>query len=888
MAEASRFTRPLLAAFVVLAGGGCTQTSSFGGVDLDVSAPTLSSAQLTSLQYFLVSSSGADTNEYRMVAGGLTAANSQHLRYASSATSGAVAITVSAVDGGGHVLATGSGNATLKNGSAKVAIVLASSDGKTIGGDMGAAGPVVTPAAASVARNGSVSFSAPGSVTWSVVETAGGTIGSGGTYSAPAVPGLYHVLATDGSGAATRATVTVGFNRLQVLAGMAGGSGSVDGVGTAARFNLSGGDAGLVANAAGTHVYIADRGNATIRRLDVATDTVTTIAGVAGVGGADNSPSHPGDPPATFSSPWGLAVDAAEQHLYVSDFGSSTIRAIDLTMSPPRVTTIAGTAFQPGFADAAHGPDARFNAVLGLALDEKRGLLYVADYNNCRVRAVAISGGATTTLAGNGNNASVDSNPGPAQVANPIGVAIDDAAVYFAEAAGTVRKIVLSSSTLTTLAGTAGTFGNGDGTGSAALFGRPNGLGSIGTAASGALVLGDPNNGNVRLIMKATGVVTTLAGSTTTPPASGYADGTGSSARFNGASGIAIAGSDAYVVDTNNACIRRVASVLGSSHAVTTIAGWPTHSGSANGSGTQAQLNAPYGLVLGGTLASATAWVADFNNFRVRSVAFGSSGSGYTSTVATLAGSGTEGTADGKGTAATLGWTPSIVFDGTQTIYALDRDAGAIRTIDTTTGQVKTLMAKVPLPRAGALVDPTTLYVATDAGAIVKVTLPAGPVTTVWGAAGGGVMLDGSAAEARFNFPTGIVYDGVGALYVADTSANALRRIDLASGYVTTVVNVMGSSGDSDGDGVFAQLDAPFYLAMLPNGQVAIGDGGQVVRVYDPASREVGTLLGVVHASGVVSGAAPGGLNNPGGLAVFPTGELLVTSNAESVIQIAD
>ena len=54
------------------------------------------------------------------------------------------------------------------------------------------------------------------------------------------------------------------------------------------------------------------------------------------------------------------------------------------------------------------------------------------------------------------------------------------------------------------------------------------------------------------------------AGATTNPPGLGYADGTGAGARFNGASGVAIAGGDAFVVDNSNSCIRRVAGVFGS------------------------------------------------------------------------------------------------------------------------------------------------------------------------------------------------------------------------------------------------------------------------------------------------------------------------------------
>ncbi|HEX4460746.1 MAG TPA: hypothetical protein VIA18_22360 [Polyangia bacterium] len=867
--------------------GGCTQANSAGGVDVTVSAPTLSAAQLTSLQYLLVAVSGVESNQYRMLADGLTPTHSQELAYMPSATSGALTIAVNAVDASGHVVATGSGTATLQSGRAKMTIVLAAPGTTSNVADMGVAGPMVTPAAATVGRNGSVSFSAGVAAAWSVAEPNGGTIDSSGTYQAPAIPGLYPVVASAGGGATT-VTVTVAFNMLATLAGTPGGAGSVDGTGTAARFYFPGGDASLAANSAGTHLYVADRGNGTIRRIDVASAAVTTLAGVPGVDGANDSPSHPGDAPATFSQPWGIAVDAAEQHVYVADFGNATLRAIDLTMTPPRVSTIAGAPYQYGYADAPDGADARFNTLLGIALDEKHGLLYVAEYNNCRVRAVTIAGGATTTLTGNGNCGSVDSNPGPAQVSNPVGLALDDQNLYIAEVDGVVRKFTLSNDTLSTLAGTAGNNGNMDGTGSAALFNRPIGLASIGTASSGQLVVGDSGNDNVRLIVKSSGVVTTLAGPANGAGASGYVDATGTSARFNGVSGVTMLGGDALFVDANNSCLRRVASVTGSSHAVTTFAGQPGHAGSTNGAGAQAQFSMPYGLALSGTTAKGVAYVADTSNYRVRDLVItNAAGGGFAATVATLAGSGTEGTHDAVGTAATLGFVPGLVYDGANTVYIVDRDAGAIRSIDTTSGQVTTLAAKIDLPRGATLTDASTLYATTDTGAIVKVALPGGAATTMWGAAGNGIAVDGSAAEARFNYPTGIVYDGTGALYVADSSASSIRRVDLASGYVTTVVNIMGTVGTVDGPAAYAQLESPFGVAMLANGQLAITDN-DVVRVYDPASQEVGTLLGVANVEGVLAGPAPGGLSFATGVAAFATGELLVESANESVIQIAN
>ncbi|MBI3560977.1 MAG: hypothetical protein HY080_04590 [Gammaproteobacteria bacterium] len=110
-----------------------------------------------------------------------------------------------------------------------------------------------------------------------------------------------------------------------------------------------------------------------------------------------------------------------------------------------------------------------------------------------------------------------------------------------------IRKIVIATASVTTLAG--GVYGAADGTSSAAQFLLPNDITTDGTN----LYVSDSGNINIRQIVIATGVVTTLAGG-----ASGIADGTGSAAQFGYPYGITTNGKNLYMTDSGNYTIRKI------------------------------------------------------------------------------------------------------------------------------------------------------------------------------------------------------------------------------------------------------------------------------------------------------------------------------------------
>src|SRR5512143_3521880 len=168
-------------------------------------------------------------------------------------------------------------------------------------------------------------------------------------------------------------TITTGV--VTTLAGSAGVPGSTDGTGTAATFHTPYGIA-----TDGTSLFVADTGNSTIRKIDIASGLVSTLTGSAGVPGSANGTGTA----ALFHTPSGITTDGTS--LYVADSGNNTIRKIDIASG--LVSTLTGSAGLPGSAD---GPvtSATFNLPFGTTSDGTN--LYVADTGNNTIRKIDIA-----------------------------------------------------------------------------------------------------------------------------------------------------------------------------------------------------------------------------------------------------------------------------------------------------------------------------------------------------------------------------------------------------------------------------------------------------------------------------------------------------------------
>lgn len=325
---------------------------------------------------------------------------------------------------------------------------------------------------------------------------------------------------------------------VSTLAGMAGSKGAIDSSGAAARFARPMG-VGVAPN--GT-VYVADEENMTIRHLSPSGE-VTAMAGGIGTKGSADGPG----PAARFFHPVGLAV-AADGTVFVTDTDNHTIRKIG---TDGIVSTLAGNIGRKGTADGISRV-AQFNLPHGMAV-AANGTLYVADTNNHTIRKITPDGQVTTLAGLAGRKGSTDGIGSAARFFHPAAVAVDGQSnLYVADNGNeTIRKITLAGE-VTTLAGTAGHGGYANGAGAVARFRSPTG---VAVDARGNVYVADHLNALLRQITPA-GDVTTLAGMVLH---FGSEDGAGSTARFNGPSGIATdASGNLYLTDSENHTVRKI------------------------------------------------------------------------------------------------------------------------------------------------------------------------------------------------------------------------------------------------------------------------------------------------------------------------------------------
>ena len=129
---------------------------------------------------------------------------------------------------------------------------------------------------------------------------------------------------------------------------------------------------------------------------------------------------------AQFDGPSSLAVSGTT--LYVADYDNHRIRAIDLASTNKTVSTIAGSG-TPGHADGV-GAAAQFNGPSGLAVSEDKKTLYVADYINNRIRAIDLASATVRDIAGDGTRESTDGIGTAARIARPNGIFVSGDTLY--------------------------------------------------------------------------------------------------------------------------------------------------------------------------------------------------------------------------------------------------------------------------------------------------------------------------------------------------------------------------------------------------------------------------------------------------------------------------
>lgn len=540
--------------------------------------------------------------------------------------------------------------------------------------------------------------------------------------------------------------IVISTGEVTTLAGRAGTSGAADGIGAVATFNSP---RGITTD--GVNLYVVDTDNHTIRKIEIATRTVTTLAGSAGITGSTN-----GIGPATmFNAPVDITTDGSNLYvidwynnnairkivistgevstlvvgsdpmyssfyngittdginLFVSDTTNNVVNKVDIATGS--VSTLAGLAGSSGLVDGS-ATEARFQRPRAVT---KVGLsLFVIDSNNNKIREINIPTGDVVTKEI--NSKSTDGSAAIATFNRPADITTDGTNLYVADAGNSsIRKIVISTGAVSTLAGKSGYAGSVNATGIQARFNYPTGITTDGTN----LYVADEHNRTIRIVEISTGNTTTLAG---TAGITGSADGTGPAARFDSPNHITTDGINLYVTDSGNNTIRKIVISTG---IVTTLAGTAGITGSEDGTGTTASFNWPDGITTDGI----NLFVTDYKNNTVRKIVISNG------VVTTLAGNKYfRGADDGIGTSATFNYPDSITTDGVN-LYVSDTVNQTIR----------------------------------------KIVISTGAVTTIAGYAGVSGNTDGLGSSARFHYPWGITTDGT-SLYVVDNWNDNIRKIN--------------------------------------------------------------------------------------------------------------
>jgi sugar lactone lactonase YvrE len=264
----------------------------------------------------------------------------------------------------------------------------------------------------------------------------------------------------------------------------------------------------IVFDSAG-NLYLAETANHVIRKVDTA-GHITTIAGTGTQGfSGDAGPATT----AALDSPQGLALDSANDaanNLYIADTHNHRIRKLNLTTGT--ITTIAGTGAQGFSGDNALATAAQLNLPTAVAFDAT-GNLYLADTGNHRIRKISTTGIITTIAGTGTQGFSGDNAPATAAtIDSPTGLALDASDnLYLADTHNhRIRRIDAATGIITTLAGTGTPSFSGDNAAATtATLALPHGL-TI--DATGNLYLADTENHRIRRIDAATGVITTVAG----------------------------------------------------------------------------------------------------------------------------------------------------------------------------------------------------------------------------------------------------------------------------------------------------------------------------------------------------------------------------------------
>ena len=586
------------------------------------------------------------------------------------------------------------------------------------------------------------------------------------------------------------------------------GFGGDGGPATAAQLNLP---YGLAVDAGG-NLYIADLDNNRVRRVSPS-GLIDTYVGRGGQGSSgDGGPATS----AQLLSPRNVLVDPAG-NLYVSEFAAHRVRKV----TPNGIiSTVAGTGIAGFRGDGGPATAAQLAFPAGLAMD-RAGSLYVADSQNQRIRQVVATGTIVTFLGGSAitlltplavatdsagdlfvtdttaavhefstagkwalaagtSTAGFEGDGGPAtaaQLAQPLDVTVAASGALYIADQHRIREVNYQG-LMMTVAGANYLFGIGDGgvATSAELY-LPA---SAALDAAGNLYIADTGTNRVRKV-SSSGAISTVAGTGVAAPG-GEATLAYTTPLMTPTAVAVDRFGNLLIVETGANRIREVAA----DGRIRTIAGTGTAGLGPDGlPPTETQLRAPRGLCLDN---SGNAYVVDSGNHRVLFVpAIGA--------VDTAAGNGAAGWAGDGGSApvAQLNQPTACATDSRGGLYIADTGNQRIRKVDAT-GMIATLAGTGAAgysgdegPAAAALLNGPagltvdgdgTLFISDSGNHTIREVTADGLIHTIAGTGAEGFWGDGGAAlSASLDSPGGILADGSGDLYFADTRNNRVRQL---------------------------------------------------------------------------------------------------------------
>ena len=671
---------------------------------------------------------------------------------------------------------------------------------------------------------------------------------------------------------------------ITIVAGTGDRDFSGDG-GLATGASLSG-PAGVFVDGAG-NLYIADAGNHRIRRVDGTSGIITTVAGIGSWSySGDGGPASQ----AGLADPSGVSLDGAG-NLYIVDRGNHRIRRVDGATGT--ISTVVGRDSDGFSGDGGPATQAHLARPCDVAVDGA-GNLYIVDVWNNRIRRVDAETGIITTVAGTGEYGfSGDGEPAlQATFGGLRGASVDGAGnLYIADAWNQrIRRVDAETGIITTVAGTSGKGFSGDGEpASQAILADPSGVSVDG---AGNLYIVDISNHRIRRVDAETGIITTVAGG-------GVGDGgpaTRASLRRPGE--IYVEGGHLYIADRGNNRVRRVDTGTG---IITTVAGTGNEGFSGDGRpATETCLDGPGAVFVD---QAGHLYIADTGNQRIRRV------DGATGIIASVAGAGRDGFSGdgGPATRASLNYPGGIFVDGAGNLYIVDTFNSCIRRVDGVTGTITTVVGKPNRgfvdffsPQSACHLEVAKRLMATVAGQDAEgFSDHGGPATQAYLARPSGVSIDaaggpdflgdgGPATQAHLG-PFGMSVDGAGNLYIVDTFNNRIRRVDAETGIITTVAGTgeEGFSGD-EGPAIEAVLSYPGGVYVDGSGHLYIADtNNHRIRRVDAETGIITTVVGTGEEgfSGDGGLATQAGLDGPGGVYVDGVDHLYIVDTGNDRIR---